>query len=464
MFFRKIITKRNGKEYVYLKLIENFRSGDKIRQRVVANLGNIDNLTPDKVKSLIDGLIQIFQNVYKEKKNNLSQIIIPADLGIVNKIDQLIYRLREEKILNNEIGNYSIDILLKVLLLRLFFCNDDQISIVDVAPNFIKLPNNQRLLGMEFYRLISILGESFNSYLKVLRKNMNLVEETNSYFYLINSSFYGQSCELTELNYPLTTKTYSKPVHISIETNQQGQPLNISVFNDVITNLSEVTNVMLVVSGKESQARQLFSNKYYLKEVELDSEILETITIEKNQVDSTTLGAGVTYWDGEQGGLRYIIIRPDKETLAEKVIEVRLYETEKSLNELQKLVNTGKIKREKNILSKIETILKKHQCSLYFNSYYDHNQGKLWLSRKSDIINQAKRLAGMTVLETNTNYPLEQIIGCYNYLRGLEKYFKEIKDILGIPPIYPYVEYHYNQMILLGHYLLYYTVYYLNHL
>jgi len=56
MFFRKVISKCGGKEYVYVKLIENYREDGKIKQRVIANLGNIDDISPEKAKRLIRGL------------------------------------------------------------------------------------------------------------------------------------------------------------------------------------------------------------------------------------------------------------------------------------------------------------------------------------------------------------------------------------------------------------------------
>ncbi|MHB8918416.1 MAG: IS1634 family transposase, partial [Desulfocucumaceae bacterium] len=59
MFFRKVTSKSNGKEYTYVKLIENYREGQKVKQRVIANLGNIEDLTPDKVHGLITGLSRI---------------------------------------------------------------------------------------------------------------------------------------------------------------------------------------------------------------------------------------------------------------------------------------------------------------------------------------------------------------------------------------------------------------------
>ncbi|MEW5898935.1 MAG: hypothetical protein AB1652_07160, partial [Bacillota bacterium] len=59
MFFRKITTRSNGKEYTYVKLIENYRKGNKIKQRVIANLGNIEELDPDRVRALMTSLAKV---------------------------------------------------------------------------------------------------------------------------------------------------------------------------------------------------------------------------------------------------------------------------------------------------------------------------------------------------------------------------------------------------------------------
>ncbi len=59
MFFRKITTQSNGKTYTYVKLIENYRKGNKVKQRVIANLGNIEDLSPSRVKNLITSLSKV---------------------------------------------------------------------------------------------------------------------------------------------------------------------------------------------------------------------------------------------------------------------------------------------------------------------------------------------------------------------------------------------------------------------
>lgn len=42
-----------------MKLIENYREGKKVKQRVIANLGNLEDLTPEKVEGLITSLERV---------------------------------------------------------------------------------------------------------------------------------------------------------------------------------------------------------------------------------------------------------------------------------------------------------------------------------------------------------------------------------------------------------------------
>lgn len=46
MFLSKVTTRKKGKDYVYVKLIENFREDGKVKQRVLANYGSVENLSP----------------------------------------------------------------------------------------------------------------------------------------------------------------------------------------------------------------------------------------------------------------------------------------------------------------------------------------------------------------------------------------------------------------------------------
>ena len=68
MFFRIHKFKQNGKEYRYLRLVQNYRQNGRTRQRVIANFGNVSNLNMEEIKYLIDDLSRISLKKHKTPK------------------------------------------------------------------------------------------------------------------------------------------------------------------------------------------------------------------------------------------------------------------------------------------------------------------------------------------------------------------------------------------------------------
>lgn len=59
MFFRVVTARYKEKEYRYLKLVENRRTVDGVKQRVVAALGRVEHLTAEEIDCLVDQLENI---------------------------------------------------------------------------------------------------------------------------------------------------------------------------------------------------------------------------------------------------------------------------------------------------------------------------------------------------------------------------------------------------------------------
>lgn len=87
MFFRKITTRSNDKEYTYVKLIENYRKGSKVKQRVVANLGNVEDLNPPRVHNLIVSLSKVCGVELPIKaKPKAKRILRFGDILLIHKV------------------------------------------------------------------------------------------------------------------------------------------------------------------------------------------------------------------------------------------------------------------------------------------------------------------------------------------------------------------------------------------
>jgi len=86
VFFRKITSRSNGKEYTYLKLIENYREGNKVKQRVIANLGSMDKLTAEKVNGLVEGLTKICGITSQSPNLETKQILRYGEALAIHKL------------------------------------------------------------------------------------------------------------------------------------------------------------------------------------------------------------------------------------------------------------------------------------------------------------------------------------------------------------------------------------------
>ncbi len=68
MFFRVHKFIQNGRQYQYLRLVENYRVNGKTRQRVIASFGSISKLDSDEMKFLIKDLSKISSSKFKSLK------------------------------------------------------------------------------------------------------------------------------------------------------------------------------------------------------------------------------------------------------------------------------------------------------------------------------------------------------------------------------------------------------------
>jgi len=106
VFFRKITTRSNGKEYTYLKLIENYREGAKVKQRVIANFGSMDKLTTEKVNDLVEGLTKICGITTRSPNIETKKILRYGEVLAIHKIWVL---LGMDKLIRDAVGLSQAD-------------------------------------------------------------------------------------------------------------------------------------------------------------------------------------------------------------------------------------------------------------------------------------------------------------------------------------------------------------------
>ena len=81
MFPRIITRKKGGRTYRWLHIVETFRTDEgKVRQRSLANLGNINNFSAKDIENITKGLNRIF-GIAESEAEILGDPVESLDVG-----------------------------------------------------------------------------------------------------------------------------------------------------------------------------------------------------------------------------------------------------------------------------------------------------------------------------------------------------------------------------------------------
>ncbi|MCL6610742.1 MAG: IS1634 family transposase [Peptococcaceae bacterium] len=458
MFFRKVVSKSNGKEYTYVKLIENYREGSKVKQRVIANLGNIEDLTPEKVQGLITGLARICGLETEDTSFETKKVLHFGDVLALHKVWS---RLGINKIIRDLTGPEKPAIL-------------PHLAEIMVMNQVLK-PKNSKTLS-DWYRSLylpqlegrNLTPEHFSRALDALTAIKEPLEK--EIFQAVQNLFPAESgtvfCHLTrgfferaagETSGQRGTRSFigrppdRKQVDLSILVNEKGIPLGHRVFmgsfadgDTVPRRVSQIMDQYAVEKCifvgdqkiiTEENVRLLVAYGYeYIMGLELsyNRELgpLES-HLEAPSEKFETIGDDLLYREIEAAGNRYLLCcNPEKAAENLFILENRLNSIEKELAEIQKWVESKCSFNAKANFYKAKNLLKDTFCRRYFEYTYDDKNNKFAYRRRQDVIDREIARSGKFVIKTNARdlSPVE-IINAYTHYAEARDEFRLIKNI-----------------------------------
>ena len=142
----------------------------------------------------------------------------------------------------------------------------------------------------------------------------------------------------------------------------------------------------------------------------------------------------------KSGDTKFIVCyNPERAGEKNKKRQEIIQELEEELNNLMERVKKGELKNVKPIIAKAEEILRKKHGRRYFSYKTDTGKFDYCLNEKN-IANEEK-LDGKFIVKTKEKDLLTtDIVRRYKDLMDVEEMFKELKDFLGIMPIYHYAD------------------------
>jgi transposase len=422
----------------YLQIVENFREGNKVKQRVIVTLGRVDLL---EGTGRIDSLINCLSR-FADRVKVIDLIDGGLNAGVVKKIgpDLIIGRLWKElginevvnKLLSGRKYGFKVErAIYFTALSRLFFpCSDRKA---------LRMSRDYKIEGIDglglhhFYRAMAWLGDYKDEVEEGLfLRNRDLFSGLNLVFFDTTSIYFegngGES--IGQYGYSKDRRSDEKQMVVGAVIDFTGRPISCPMWPG---NMADIKTLIPVI--------ERLKDRFGVRDI--------VIVADRGMVSKETVE------ELERLGIGYILgvkMRKDKEVSTDVLSRAGKYREVKDNLKVKEVQTEGKryivclnleeaerdaIERQA-IIESLEKKLKEGANALIGNRGYKRY---LRIDKTSIEIDEAKikseeRFDGKYVLRTNTELSAEEVALRYKELWQVERIFREVKSVLETRPIY----------------------------
>jgi transposase len=139
-------------------------------------------------------------------------------------------------------------------------------------------------------------------------------------------------------------------------------------------------------------------------------------------------------------GMRVIVVDSDeRRSYEEDMRQKSMQRTRTHLEKLQKRVAAGKLKQPEKIGAAAERALQRNHGYRYYS--WDIHQGSFRYFENAEGLKREKGIEGKYVIATSeTALSVLEVVAIYKELSDVEQGFRQLKDVLGVRPIYHQIE------------------------
>jgi len=459
MFFKKVRITKEGKVYYYLRLIESFRDKGKVKQRVIANLGNIQTIKPSLIESLAKATqrkVISIEDLRSDRTFSYGDILLAKGLWEWLGLDKF---FEEECKLSRQ--NFNTHLAILMMVINRLILPKSKLKVWDWYKEEVYIDNKEPLSYQHFLRVMDyliILKDKlerfvFSRIVDLFNLKLNLV------FYDLTSSYFeGNGPEgLAKFGYSRDRRSDKKQIVLGLVVTDRGLPIAHYVFRGNIQDKTTLEEALKDLEARFEIKRVIFvGDRGLISEVNIEKviakgyeyifalrkrasrevkEIIDPDLSHYKKIDQEGLLA-LEVIDNKRG-IRYVICHNPKKGGEDKIYrEGIINETQELLNQLKERINKGRLRDKSKIIEKASGILMKKRAKKFFQ--YSFVDG-FSFQEDREKIEQEEILDGKFILKTNSReLSLEGIIKAYKNLSEVEDAFREIKDFIRLRPIYHY--------------------------
>ncbi len=474
MFPRISETRSKGKLYQYVKIVENYWYRGQSRQRVVANLGRLEEFKNKKLEQLIKGLCRICEredlNVENLKTNQAPRygdILAARYLWKELGLDELIggYMRHTE-------AKMQVELISFLMVANRLVDPLSKLAISSWYKEKLYLPEleNIQLSPHDFYRSMEYLEEMKEDIEKDLYYKLCdlFTLKCNLIFYDTTSSYFeGDGPSIAKHGKSKDHRPDKHQIVIGLLVTDEGIPIAHKVFEGDRADKTTVIETIDDLKKRFNLKRIIFVadrgmvSKKVLNYIQKQG-FSYIVSLKKRRLNEAKEAISATFLDLEEkrksyeqekisekekllfseyrakdGSCYLVCLNPEKKKDDRIYREGRINKGKQNLEKIRCSIETGKLKDREKILKKATLALDKTNRK-YFN-YSSSQDGLFSYSLRAELLQEEEILDGIFIIKT-TAFDLspEELIRQYKNLSGVEVAFKEIKDFFRLRPIRHY--------------------------
>lgn len=444
MFFRKITTRKNGKEYVYIKLIENYRANGKVKQRVVANFGSIENLSPNRINGLILSLKKLYKEVEAQDQKNFDFNELTSQIP---SLKELLSKTRIMQELRNVIVQEPVVQILDALIIKSMVAPEVKTPIHEVCRQMGLAEAN----SIQFYNALRRLGEE-SARIAFIKARLPDAQESGIihkpvYIHMVNSVLQGNSFHVDVAGSLYSPQNYRKKFTLLLACDEDNNPFDFEIVKDnnelsakikqLVNRLTHyLTGDVIILDGKDSldESSVPYPVAYHTREIPKEAALL-------------LLSQGRAVYEGK---VFFNTIKLEQKNEAEiKEIKANLAKVSAGLENIRADILLGKLNKEAQVRKRADAVIKANNCQDLV-AYQFNEAGQTFVYQIKEEILKEKTQSTVKTTWTLAGEKLKQVQLINNVNIKTDR-FHVITDQLNIPPVNMFADFHYSAEIISGH-------------
>lgn len=449
----KSANNRDGSKRHYLQICESKREKDKVRQKVLCNLGRVEELQDGKLDGLIRSLAKFSQNVAvvnaaEDLFADWSKEFGPA--MVFRKLwEKLGLQAIIESLLSDRSISFDIQEAIFCMVLNRLTEPTSKLGVNDWKDSVYR-PEFEPLQLHHFYRAIDFLDEHKDEIEeKLFFRHTDLFTSQLDLVFFDTTSTYVEgdagAFDLLDYGHSKDHRPDRMQVMIGVLMSRDGMPIahhvfpgntpDTEAFMEAIRDLKHRFNIQRVIvigdrgmMGKRTlELLKELGLQYILgvrmRNIKSAAQIINDTTPYQEVQGKNNLAVKEVFLDGK----RYIVCLNEEEAKRDKAVRQQIEEKLRAKlknGSVKELIGNSEYKRYINVEGQAATI-------------------------NEDKLKQAELFDGLYIIQTDTALPSEEVATAYRDLWQIERAFRSLKSTLDLRPMY-----HWREKRICGHIML----------